>query len=112
MRRLNRGAAAINVVNHSERYPRRGLEPRSVCQKRGGTNVGVIAARIDKNRALLMAALRVHRAEDTIKSSNIMQSWLEEMIAAIAKFCGVIQVADIQRANVSNIGQEHHWVRM
>jgi hypothetical protein len=98
------GAAAINVVNHSERYPRRGLEPRSVCQKRGLTNVGVIAARIDKNRALLMAALRVHRAEDTIKSSNIMQSWLEEMIAAIAKFCGVIQVADIQRANVSNIG--------
>jgi hypothetical protein len=38
------GAAAINVVNHSERYPRRDLEPRSVCQKRGGTNVGVIAA--------------------------------------------------------------------
>ena len=38
-------AAAINVVNYSERYPGSGLEPRSVCQKRGGTNVGIIAAR-------------------------------------------------------------------
>jgi hypothetical protein len=103
------GAAAINVVNHSERYPRRGLEPRSVCQKRGGTNVGVIAARIDKNRALLMAALRVHRAEDTIKSSNIMQSWLEEMIAAktpnsAASFKWPTFNAPVYQANVSNIG--------
>jgi membrane protein DedA with SNARE-associated domain len=38
------GRPRLNVVDHSERYPRSGLEPRS-GQKRGGTNVGIIAAR-------------------------------------------------------------------
>jgi hypothetical protein len=71
--------------------------------------------RIDENRALLMAALRaeitglMHRAEDTIKSSNIMQSWLQEMIAAkapnsAAAFKWPTFNAPVYQANVSNIG--------
>jgi hypothetical protein len=71
--------------------------------------------RIDENRALLMAALRaeitglMHRAEDTIKSSNIMQSWLQEIIAAKApnspaSFKWPTFKAPVYQANVSNIG--------
>jgi hypothetical protein len=71
--------------------------------------------RIDENRALLMAALRaeitglMHRAEDTIQSSNIMRSWLQEMIAAkapnsLASFKWPTFKAPVYQVNVSNIG--------
>jgi hypothetical protein len=71
--------------------------------------------RIDENRALLMAALRaeitglMHRAEDAIQFSNIMQSWLQEMIAAKApnspaSFKWPTFKAPVYQANVSNVG--------